>query len=221
MGLDVVVGILADLKTADEEGYEYFRSQFALLNTLLVNNHLPAHNEPEDVPIFTCRMYGYSGLHYLRRIAAHLLINGVLPEPCMGRPTSDPIYEACYDEIAAMQDVRPFEQTRFDHVLCHSDAEGFYVPIEFEEVLFDFDEIGLAGAQVGSSRVLYRECTALANAIGLPTDIDPNDPILDLNCQTQGQGVGWQRYGVESYICIQLMHAAKQSIDTCAAIVFT
>lgn len=221
MGLALEVGILADLKTADPEGYEYFQSQFAMLNALLADNDLPTHNEPEDVPIFGCDMYGYSGLHYLRRLAAHLLVNGVAPDPCTDRPTDDPVFEACYEEIATMQDARSPEEKRFDHLLCHSDAEGFYIPIEFEEVMFDFNELGIAGDQVGSSIVLARECTSLANTIGLPTDIAPGDAALNDNCEKQGEGTGWRRYGIESYACIHLLGAARHSIETGAAIVFT
>ncbi|BAC90636.1 hypothetical protein [Gloeobacter violaceus] len=223
MGLGLEVGILADLKTetVDEEGYEYFRNQFDLLNALLNKNNLPAHNEPEDVPIFTCGMYGYGGLHYLRRIAAHLLVNGTVPDPCVENPTGDLVYQECYDAIATMQDARSPEEKRFDHLLCHSDAQGFYIPVEFDEVLLDLDETGLLGFQVGSSSVLVRECTALAEAIGLPTDIDPQDAILNDNCKTQGQGTGWHRYGIESYVCIQLLNAARHSVVTGAAILFT
>ncbi len=221
MGLALEVGILADLKTADEEGYEYFRNQFVLLNALPAINALPAHNEPEDVPILSCEMYGYFGLHFLRRIAAHLLVNGAVPDPCLERPTNDPVYHKCYDEIATMQDARSREDKRFDHLLCHSDAEGFYVPIGFDDVLFDFDETGIAGAQVGSSIVLVRECAALAEAIGVPIDVDPGDATLNDVCETQGKGSGWHRYGIESYTCIQLLNAARHSATTGAALVFT
>ena len=48
MGLALEVGILADLKTADEEGYRHFQDQFELVNQLLTQNGLPAHTESED-----------------------------------------------------------------------------------------------------------------------------------------------------------------------------
>ena len=221
MGLAIEVGILADLKTADEEGYEYFVSQFELLNTLLSENGLPRHTEPDDIPVFGCDMYGYSGLHYLRRIAAHLLVRGQVPDPCDDRPNADPIVEECYDEIGTMQDARSKEWKRFDHLLCHSDAEGFYVPIEFDEVLFDFDDLGLAGAQLGSSQKLLSECVALAQKIGMPTEVAPEDGLFHQIIEAQGQGDGWHRYGIESYVCIRLIKAAEYSIKHGAAIVFT
>jgi hypothetical protein len=221
MGLALEVGILADLKTADEEGYEYFADQFKLVNALLSENGLPEHAEPEDVPIFSCDMYGYSGLHFLRRIAAHLLVNGQTPDPGDGNPTADPVMEECYDEIATMQDARSTEWKRFDHLLCHSDAEGFYVPIEFDEVVFDLDGTGLAGAQVGSSQKLLTECMTLAMQLGMPTDMDPEDDLFHQIADAQGGGDGWHRYGRESYACIRLIKAAEHSIKHGAAIVFT
>jgi hypothetical protein len=221
MGLALEVGILADLKTADEEGYAYFRDQFALLNALLTVNQLPPHSEPEVMPVFSCDMYGYSGLHYLRRMAAHLLVNRSIPDPCVDRPNDDPVMIECYDEIATMQDARSPDWKRFDHLLCHSDAEGFYVPQEFDEVLFDFNETGLAGAQVGSSSALLKECTSLADALGLPTELDPENNVFFEASENQGQGSGWQRYGIESYACIRLIRAAQHSLRYGAAIVFT
>jgi hypothetical protein len=221
MGLALEVGILADLKTADEEGYEYFREQFSLLNELLTENQLPAHSEPEEIPLFSCDMYGYSGLHYLRRIAAHLLVNRTMPAPCAGQLNDDPMMHECYDEIATMQDARSSDWKRFDHLLCHSDAEGFYVPVDFAEVLFDLNDKGLAGAQVGSSAKLLAECTTLANALELPTHLDPDDNVFFGAAENQGHGSGWQRYGIECYACIRLIHAARHSLKHGAAIVFT
>jgi hypothetical protein len=77
MGLDLEVGILADFKEADAEGFAYFKEQFGILNQFLSDAGLGTHVEPEELDeVFSCRMYGYSGLHYLRRIAAHLALGG-------------------------------------------------------------------------------------------------------------------------------------------------
>ena len=71
MGLGLEVGILADLRENDEEGYEYFRSQLDALNSCLQQANIPDHAEPEDCEVWSGEMFGYSGLHYLRRFAAH------------------------------------------------------------------------------------------------------------------------------------------------------
>ena len=50
------------------------------------------------------------------------------------------------------------EDARFDfHLLIHSDAEGFYVPVDFKEVLFD-EEQQLAGGMLGSSGLRLATC---------------------------------------------------------------
>ncbi len=94
MGLSVEVGILADLKEADEEGCGRFREEFARLSGFLKDCGLPEHNEPEDCPVYSGDMFGYSGLHYLRRIDAHIAASGTsgtLPSPGDDRAADDPV----------------------------------------------------------------------------------------------------------------------------------
>ena len=102
-------------------------------------------------------MYGYSALHYLRRIAAHIAAGRAVPPPGDDDASSDPVQEAYYDAVAGKRRLfrkGPKFDRRFDHLLVHSDAEGFYAPVEFDEVLFS-DEV--PGAMLGSSHALVRE----------------------------------------------------------------
>ncbi len=84
MGLSLSVGILAELAERDTEGYDYHQRQFAQLNRALLAAGLAPHNEPRAprgrAP-WSCAMWGYGGLHYLRRIAAHLWADQPLPPP--------------------------------------------------------------------------------------------------------------------------------------------
>jgi len=41
-------------------------------------------------------------------------------------------------------------------MICHSDAEGFYVPVRFDEVIFDADDRGLAGEHGHARRGVAR-----------------------------------------------------------------
>lgn len=66
MGLELEVGILADLRENDREGHQHYKNQFDALNKYLEQIGLPIHLEPEDCEFWSCSMYGYSGLHYLR-----------------------------------------------------------------------------------------------------------------------------------------------------------
>ena len=81
MGLALEVGILGDLRENDAEGFEVFNSYFANVNSLLNQHGLPSHEEPENVSPWGAEMYGYSGLHYLRRLAAFVDSGIELPGP--------------------------------------------------------------------------------------------------------------------------------------------
>jgi hypothetical protein len=72
-------------------------------------------------------------------------------------PSEDPAVQAALDIAES-------------HLICHSDAEGFYVPVEFDEVLFseaeDEDE-ALTGGMLGSSYRLRDELVQVAPALGI------------------------------------------------------
>ena len=81
MGLCVEVGHLASLLANDQEGADWFQANLARLNVFLASIDRPPHSEPKECELLSYDMYGYSGLHYLRRIAAHLDLRGALPAP--------------------------------------------------------------------------------------------------------------------------------------------
>jgi hypothetical protein len=189
---------------------------------VLAENGLPTYTEPAEAswePL-SFDMYGYSGLHYLRRIAAHLAAGRGLPPPGDDDASSDPVQEAYYDAVTGKP--RLFRRgskfdLRFDHLLVHSDAEGFYVPVEFEDVLFSDD---VPGAMLGSSHGLARECEELRSALDIPSDVGPESEELWRASEEQGEGEGWRRYGVESFTCVRLLAAARESLNRGAAVVF-
>ena len=103
----------------------------------------------------------------------------------------------------------------------HSDAEGFYVPIEFDRVIVDTWGLGISGGMLGSTQKLLAECVTLAYALGLPADLDPDSDELAEATQHQGQGdVQWKKYGIESFTCARLSHACKASLKFGAALTF-
>lgn len=214
MGLNVIVGLLADI--GDDEEAETFRAHFAIARELLAGAGAERWDEPdldeEDVADY--EMSGYGGLHALRRLAVHLERNASLPEPlgADGDATDDPLlaesYAACPRTPAGP----------FDHLVHHSDCEGYYVPVDFTPVLFDER---LPGALLGSSVRLLAEARGVAAALGLPEDLDPDsEEVTDAYGAEASEGEGWRRYGVESRTCLQLISAAKHSMATGAAITF-
>jgi hypothetical protein len=54
------------------------------------------------------------------------------------------------------------------HLLCHSDAGGYYVPVDFGDPLFLPEEAEVRGAgMVGSSQGLLAELAGIASPLGI------------------------------------------------------
>ena len=230
MGLALEVGVLADLKENDSEGFDAFASYFANVNTLLAKHGLPAHSEPIDVSVWGAEMYGYSGLHYLRRLAAFLDSGVELPGPGDQDSSADARLEAYFSDVTggsggflkSIFSKKPQFKREFDHLIVHSDAEGFYLPVDFPDVLFSSDDREVPGGMVGSAPRLLAECDRLARVLGIPSEITKDAEELWDAADSQGEGEStWQQYGVESFTCVALREACVASMKTGAAIVFT
>jgi hypothetical protein len=228
MGLALEVGILADLLHNDEEGYDYFKRQFEILNRYLRETNLPEHKEPDDCEVWDCQMFGYSGLHYVRRLAAHLDATGELPSPGDDEAANDVSIQRYFEQVAGVKGsfiLKIFKRERikrtFDHLIVHSDAEGFYLPIEFTSVIVPPEELEIVGGWVGSSYRLLSECQRIAEALQIPPELDETSEELWNAADSQGEGDEiWQRYGVESFSCVALIRGCMKSIETKAALVF-
>jgi hypothetical protein len=160
MSLAVVFGLLADLNANDAEGASRLRAALSKVNGVLAKNALPGHTEPESLPPVHSRAsiagFPYSFLHHLRRLAAHVSADPSwkpTPFPESDDPADDP---EVADQFALFQ----------SHLLCHSDCEGFYLPIDFPRPLFA-DEKRVPGGMLGSSQGLLRELVALAPFLGI------------------------------------------------------
>ena len=93
MGLDIMTGAISILAREDDEGIAAFKGLFQSLNELLVEVGQSPHDEPQvldPADTFEAQMWGYSGLHHLRRVAAYLALEGRLP-------ASDRVDEASED----------------------------------------------------------------------------------------------------------------------------
>ena len=219
MGLDLTVGVLIDSRQHDVEGFTLYQTLFTRLNEALQAERLPGHTEPPEarglVP-WSCQMWGYSGLHYLRRIAAHLWAGNELPEPGNARAAQDPVLDECYSFLHSLT-----SPNQFQHLLFHSDAAGFYVPLPFRDVIYPPDALQVPGGMIGSSIALLEECKRLAAALELPDDLACEAEVVWNAASHQGQGDShWQRYGIESFTCLRLLQACRISIESGCAIVF-
>jgi hypothetical protein len=110
----------------------------------------------------------------------------------------------------------------FDHLMLHGDAEGFYLPIEFPNVLFPDESLEFACGMIGSSYRLLSECERIATVLEIPADLDENSEGLWQGAESQGEGSQmWERYGIESHACVSLVQGCRKSIEMGAALMFT
>ena len=216
MGLALEVGVLADLKGTDEEASSSYWAQFEIINRVLRAEGLADHSEPQEPDeTFSCFMLGYGGLHYLRRVAAHLALDRRTPPPGDKDADKDPIlHEECWERFKAGK------RLKYQHLIIHSDAEGFYVPVDFARPIF-VTNLQLAGGLLGSTPQLRAECADLVDVLGMPVEMDHESDELFEATKSQGRGqTRWQQYAVETFTCLRLLAACGVSLRTKAAIVF-
>ena len=81
----------------------------------------------------------------------------------------------------------------FDHLIVHCDAEGFYLPQDFDRVIFA-DDRKLTGQMLGSVPTLLAELDRLAAALGVPEHLHPQSGALWEAVDSHGEGDElWQR----------------------------
>ena len=214
MGLAVGVGVLASLLENDQEGADWLEEGFASANLLLEEEGLPKHAEPRTfkTPALraSIRSFPYSFIHYVRRAYAHRSANPAwmaCPLDHDVDPSADPLVE---DELDMM----------CSHLICHSDAEGFYLPIDFSDVLFAGPEdSSLPGGMVGSSYRLLEELKVVAPALGIRL----NDGRLPDNEAARINELVCSGEGIYRELCswLALYEAACLSIELKTAIVFS
>jgi hypothetical protein len=173
MGLSITVGILADLKENDPEGATFVRRDFDIINEILRKHALPDHEEPTSLPLLRDRSgvtgFPYSYLHYLRRFYARWMAH--TNQPLVSRLFAKWTGQA--SQIPAP--VRECENPSHDpvlkktaspkhHLLWHSDCEGYYLPIDFPNVL---EDARIAGGGIGSSVRLLDELVVVAAPLGI------------------------------------------------------
>lgn len=211
MGLAVQVGVLADLLENDPEGAEWLRRGFVAANKILAENRLPSHSEPESLPPLNDRCslnsYPYSFLHHLRRAYARRKASAswiAEPLPPGVKPTEDEILRAAY-------------RRQDSHLLTHSDAEGFYLPIDFAEVLFDRGK-GVPGEMIGSSYRLREELLFVAPALQIQLDGAelPDEQADEINRLLDSH----DGLFIEKIVWLSLFESARLSIEHKTAIVF-
>lgn len=212
MGLGIDVGYLADIMENDPEGVEWFQEEMAVINKALEENGIPPHVEPTKLPELKSRCelisYPYSFLHYLRRFYARAT-NDPDWDPTPVRDGEDPSEDKIVDK----------QSNKFEsHLLCHSDAEGYYLPIDFEDVIVDDDE-EICGGLACSSYRLMEELVSIAPKLG----IELSDGKLS---DTEAQKINEEStteassFWIEKIVWLSLFEAARLSLEYKTAIRF-
>jgi hypothetical protein len=241
MGLDIAVGWLASQVREEGEGeLAELTPPFDLLNEVLAEAGMAPHHEPLDVPedqVFEAQMWGYGGLHAIRRLAAYYALERRLPPQLEHGvdASEDPVLAKLYREhdrrsnaerrkwLAKWLSPSP-PKPSFQHLLWHSDCEGFYLPRVFADVVLDEatpQREGL-GAMVGSAASLLEECRVLADLIDLPEGIDPEDDRLWASADSPStDGPLWTCYGVEAFGLARLIRGCELALRHNAVLMFT
>ena len=231
MGLCLSVGNLADARNDDSDVSSRAHADFARLNEAIVSTGLKPHHEPCDLGEslrFSCDMWGYSGLHHLRRIAAHDAFGNALPAPVAEHAADDPVLARYYASSAQAPGLlsRLFgsgrgSRLRYQHLIVHSDAEGYYLPQDFSRVVYTTENLQIPGGVSGSVPRLLEECLALAKLLEIPDGLGVESDDLLVAAERSAFGSKkWQRYGIESFSCVRLLAACEASLKSGAAIVF-
>jgi hypothetical protein len=220
MGLSISVCSIIFALEHDAEVVEWRREEFRQVNRVLAAHGLAPHVEPEVLPDNTPdgfpfedesieRLWPvgmpYSHLHYLRRAVAFArqAPDEFCPVPEGVNPARDKRIDR---ELSVLMD---------SHVICHSDCEGFYLPLDFEEQLYD-DEDQVRGGIIGSSPAAMRELTLTAPLLGIRL----SDRILD---DAEALAILQQRdhpYYIERLTWLRFFDRLLASVQLGSAVVF-
>jgi hypothetical protein len=227
MGLYVDVGQLARCVAAkDRDAVRRVKRKLKTLNEALTNARLPEHHEPEDLrgkEPWGCKIAGWPALTPLKRLAAHVWRRVVDSEV-----ERFEVWPARWEGGGANGADDPQLSYYFtsgaewlDHLMYH-DETGYYVPIDFYVAIYPDAKLSKeVGFVIGSSYGLLADCETVANVIGLPTDLDPTSKCFrDATGSAAMLGDGWWNYPLESYACLQLITAARKSIELGSVITF-
>jgi hypothetical protein len=212
MGLAVSVGVLAVDPAVDPEWIVCLQGHFREVNRVLAAHGLPLHDEPERVRDIPYRgqptSFPYSWLHYLRRAVAFArqAPDEFCPVPKGENPADD---ERIDQELSVFMD---------SHLICHSDCEGFYVPVDFPDPLYDDRKGNLPGGILGSSqRALHEVCQA-AQLLGIPLQ---HGTLSDEAAKVIAEEAdGSNPYWIERKVWLTMFEAFRHSVEYKCAVVF-
>ncbi|MFL5807079.1 MAG: hypothetical protein ACJ8CR_35785 [Roseiflexaceae bacterium] len=213
MGLAIETGVLAHLLKYDQEGADWLATTLEGLNRVLVKHGLPPHDEPRELPHWQhrgeCGSFPYSYLHFLRRAISFSRHDpaGFAPAAAGWEPSlSDPWLDY---ELTVYMDA---------HTICHSDSQGFYVPIDFDMPIYGDAQSPVVGGIVGSTNRARMELIAVAPLLGIELD---GDELSDAQAAVlAGERDGAHPLWIERLVWFTFFEATTASLRYKTAIVF-
>jgi hypothetical protein len=105
------------------------------------------------------------------------------------------------------------------HLICHSDTEGFYVPVDFPKPLYDDDENGFPGGGIlGSSQRALQETIGAADLLEIPLEEGKlSDEAAKSIVEEQD---GAHPYWIERKVWLTMFEAFRHSVEYKCAVVF-
>ncbi|MDO6675026.1 hypothetical protein Q4517_05640 [Tenacibaculum sp. 1_MG-2023] len=209
MGLYVTSGALASFKEIDEEAFEHYTSVFKNINKLLELDGITPYKEPEELESKPLEVGGfpYEYIHHLRRFYAYCAeYEDWIPTPFS--PDAYPSEDSLVEDHTSLLTC---------HLLCHSDSDGFYVPVKFVDIVFATDDIPVQGTIIGSSYSLLNELKYIANKLNIQLDEEGKIVnINEVNKSINEENDFWR----EKLVWCKLFEVANHSIRNKAAIIF-
>ena len=202
----------------DPDGLAWAEEKLSEVNYVLRANGLREHVEkPAELPPHTYRCQlgsiGWSWLHCLRRLYALTLQNS---DAAGWRPVPAP-QDYPGPDLDPVIDKELFVFIR-SHLIVHSDSEGWYVPVDFEDILTGDGTIEPPGGLLGSSPRLLGELRDVAPWLGIALDSEGGlDDQAAARLADATEDDPWHR---EKYAWLHLFEAARLSVELGTAVVF-
>lgn len=210
MSLAISVGVLAG-DQPDSDAAAYHRRNFGHVNRVLAANGLPPHEEPESLPDFPYRgqliSFPYAWTPYLHRAVAF-----ARRAPDQFRPVREGENPAKDKRVDA--ELYTFAES---HLICHSDTEGYFVPIDFPDPLAD-QEGELPGRVLGSSQRALADLVRTAPLLGILLDgRELSDEVARAVSQEPDES---HPYWIERKVWLSMFEAFRLSVEHGCAVVY-
>lgn len=212
MSLAISVGVLACGPDADPGAVAYDRRAFRHVNRVLAANGLPPHKEPESLLPFPYRgqliSFPYAWTPYLYRAVA------------FARQAPDQFSPVREGENPARDKRVDAELYTFaeSHLICHSDTEGYFVPVDFPLPLCDDRPGGLPGRILGSSQRALSELVRAAPLLGIPLEgRELSDEAARAVATEPDES---HPYWIERKVWLSMFEAFRYSVEHGCAVVY-